>query len=140
MISSTASGPSHPETTGLVAVAMRLFGSVTLHLQALATLAGYEGREAVALYVRLAIVLGAGLFLAAFGYIFILLFIAFGLATLFAVPWLWISLGFAAFHLLGALIAGIYVKKNYRTPVFRGTAEEIRKDVSSLRGPTTPLL
>ncbi len=140
MTASTAPGPSNPEPTGITAEALRLFGSLTRHLQSLATLAGMEGREAVALYVRLAVVLGAALFFAAFGYIFAILFVAFAIAHFFHVAWLWISLGLAAGHLLAALIGGIYLKKNFRTPVFRATAEEIRKDAASLRGGTTPLL
>jgi uncharacterized membrane protein YqjE len=140
MTAETDPGPPPATQKGVAAEAMRLFGSVTQHLQSLAALAGYEGREAVALYVKLAIVLGAGLFLAAFGYIFILLFLAFAIATLFHADWIWISLGFALLHLLGALIAGLYVRKHYRTPVFRGTAAEVRKDVAALRGSSTPLM
>ena len=134
--STTPGATNNPEPRGIAAEAMRLFGSLTHHLQSLAALAGFEGREAVALYVRVAIALGAGLFLSAFGYIFVLLFLAFAIAALFHVEWIWISLGFALLHLLGALIAGLYVKNHYRTPVFRGTSEEIRKDVAALRGNT----
>jgi uncharacterized membrane protein YqjE len=140
MTASNDPGPSNPEPTGITAAALRLFGSITRHLQSLVALAGLEGREALALYVRLAIVLGAGLFFAAFGYIFVVLFVAFAIAHLFHVDWLWISLGLAAFHLLAALIAGLYVKKYFRTPVFRGTAEEIRKDAAALRSSATPLM
>jgi uncharacterized membrane protein YqjE len=134
-----APGPNRPEPTGITAEALRLFGSLTRHLQSLATLAGMEGREAVALYVRLAIALGAALFCAAFGYIFIILSIAFAIASLFGVAWVWICLGLAVLHLLGALIGGLYLKKNFRTPIFRATAEEIRKDTTALRDSTAPL-
>jgi uncharacterized membrane protein YqjE len=140
MTDSTAPGPSHPEPTGITAEALRLFGSITRHLQSLVALAGLEGREALALYVRLAVVLGAALFFAAFGYIFVILFVAFAIAHFFHVEWLWISLGLAALHLLGALIGGLYLKKHFRTPVFRATSEEIRKDAAALRGGTVPLM
>lgn len=140
MTQPTDPGPPPPAQKGIAAEAMRLLGSLTQHLQSLATLAGVEGREAVALYVRLAIVLGVALFFGAFGYIFVMLFLVFLIAGLFAVPWIWIFLGFAALHLLGSLIAGLYLKANFRTPVFRATAEEIRKDVATLRGPRTPLM
>ncbi len=141
MTASTAPGPSNnPEPTGITAEALRLFGSLTRHLQSLAALAGLEGSEALALYVRLAVVLGAALFFAAFGYIFIVLSVAFAIAYFFHVEWVWISLGLAALHLLGALIGVFYLKKNYSTPIFRATAEEIRKDAAALRGGTTPLM
>jgi len=131
MTESTAPG-------GVPAAAMRLLGSLTRHLQALLALAGLEAREATLLYVRLAIVLGAALFFAAFGYVFTLLFVAFALDRLLHIDWMWIALGFAILHLLAALIGGLYVKKTCRTPVFRGIAEEIRKDVAALRGNQTP--
>jgi uncharacterized membrane protein YqjE len=140
MTASTAPGPSSQEPTGVTAEALRLFGSLTRHLQSLAALAGMEGREALALYVRLAVALGASLFLAAFGYIFVILFVAFAVAHFFHVDWLWISLGYAVLHLLGVLAGGFYLKKNFRTPVFRATAEEIRKDAAALRGGTSPLI
>jgi uncharacterized membrane protein YqjE len=138
--SNAASGPSASPQTGITAEALRLFGSLTRHVQALVALAGVEGREAVALYVRLAIVLGAALFLAAFGYIFMILFVAFAVSYFFHVEWLWISLGLAILHLLGALIGGLYLKKHFRTPVFRATAEEIRKDAAALRSGSVPLM
>ncbi len=133
-------GPPPSAQKGIAAEAMRFFGSLTQHFQSLATLAGIEGREALGHYVRLAIVLGLALFFGAFGYIFVMLFLVFAIATFFGVAWLWIFLGFALAHLLGALIAGLYVKANFQTPVFRATAEELRRDVSALRGPQTPLM
>jgi len=139
MTDSTAPGPANAEPSGISAEALRLFGSLTRHLQSLLALAGLEGREALALYVRLAIVLGAALFFAAFGYIFVLLSVAFALEKLFHVEWLWIALGFAVFHLLLAFVGGLYVKKYFRTPVFRATAEEIRKDAAALRGNASPM-
>jgi uncharacterized membrane protein YqjE len=133
MTGSPAAGPE-----GIAAAAMRLFGSLTRHLQALLALAGLETREAALLYVRLAIVLGAALFFAAFGYVFTLLFVAFALDRLLRVDWMWIALGFAVLHLAAAAIGAFYVKKHCRTPIFRATAEEIRKDVAALRGGQTP--
>jgi len=127
-------GPPPAPPKGIAAEAMRLFGSITQHLQSLAALAGLEGREAAALYIQLAIVLGVALFFAAFGYLFLLLFIAFAIAKYCHGEWVWIALGLSAVHLLGALIAALYVKRKYNTPVFRGTAEEIRRDVAALRG------
>ncbi|MGH8046418.1 MAG: phage holin family protein [Chthoniobacterales bacterium] len=140
MTAPTDPGPPPAPQTGIAAEAMRLFASVTQHIQSLAALAGVEGREAVALYLKIAIALGVAIFFAAFGYIFVLLFLAFALVEFFHAGWLWISLGFAAAHLLGALIAALYVKKHCCTPVFRGISAEIRKDVAALRGAGNPPL
>ncbi|HEY8901536.1 MAG TPA: phage holin family protein [Chthoniobacterales bacterium] len=132
-------GPAGAETRGVVAQAMRLFSSLTRHLQSLVALAGLEGREAVGLYVRAAIALGVALFCAAFGYVFLILAVAFALDRFLHVDWIWIASGFAVLHLLGAAIAGFLTKKFFTTPVFRGTAEEIRRDVAALHsaGATT---
>jgi uncharacterized membrane protein YqjE len=121
---------------------LRLVGSITRHFQALAALAGLEGREAVSLYVRAAIALGTALFFAAFGYIFLVLAAAFALEHFLHWDWIWIALGFAALHLLAALAAILYTRNKFTTPVFRGTAEEIRRDVTSLRSAdgSAPLL
>jgi uncharacterized membrane protein YqjE len=128
------------ESRGVAAEAMRLFGSITRHLQSMSALAGLEGKEALGLYLRMAIAIGAALFFLAFGYVFMLLFAAFAIAHFFHVDWVWISLGLAILHLLGAVAGGLYVKKKSATPVFRGTMEEIRRDVAALRGSNTPPL
>jgi uncharacterized membrane protein YqjE len=134
MTDSTSPGPASTETHGISAEALRLFGSLTRHLQALVALAGLEGREAGGAYLRGAIALGAALFFAAFAYVFLLLTVAFALDHFAHVDWVWIALGIGVFHVLGALIAAAIMKKNFTTPVFRGTAEEIRRDVAALRG------
>jgi uncharacterized membrane protein YqjE len=138
MINPASPGPAGAETRGVVAQAMRLFSSLTRHLQSLVALAGLEGREAVGLYVRAAIALGVALFCAAFGYVFLLLAIAFALDRFLHVEWIWIALGFAVLHLLIAAIAGFLTKKNFTTPVFRGTTEEIRRDMAALHNAGAP--
>lgn len=134
MTEPTAPGSSAPEARGVTAEALRLLGSITRHLQSLLALIGFEGREALGVYLRIAIALGVALFFAAFGYVFVLLFVAFALERFFHVPWIWTALGFALLHLGGAASAALYVKRKGATPIFRATAEEIRRDVVALRG------
>lgn len=130
--SATSAAPSR----GITAEAMRLFSSISRHLQALAGLAGEEGRHAAGVYLRLAIAVGVALVMLGFGYVFALLFIAFALATVAGVAWIWIALAFAIIHFLVVAGCAFYVKARYRTPVFRATAEEIRRDIAAMRGPT----
>ncbi len=137
MINPTSPGPTSTAPRGISAEVMRLLGSLTQHFQSLATLAGLEGREAVGFYVRAAIALGATLFFAAFGYVFLVLTVAFALDYFFEVPWIWIALGFGVLHLLGAAIAAAIMKKNFTRPVFRATTEEIRRDIAALRASET---
>lgn len=120
---------------GVTAEAMRLFSSFSRHLQALAGLAGEEARQAAGVYLRLALAVGVALVMLGFGYIFALLFIAFLLAKVAGVSWIWITLGFAILHFLVVAGCALYVKARYRTPVFRATAEEIRRDIAAMRGP-----
>lgn len=142
MTESTSPGPSSTSTHGISAEALRLFGSFTRHVQALVALAGFEGREAAGMYLRGAIALGIALFFAAFGYVFLLLAVAFALEHFAHLDWVWIALGIGLLHVIGAVVAAVFARKNFTAPVFRGTAEEIRRDVAALRptnGPSTPL-
>ena len=134
-----ASGPvgsaqgAQPASRGLVAELLSLVGSFGRHVQSLGALAGEEAREAGALYLRLAIMLFAAIFFAAFGYVLVLLFLAFLIATIFHVAWIWILLGFSILHLLGAFLCASHVKNHWHTPVFSATASEIRRDLDSLK-------
>lgn len=126
------------QADGLLAGALRLSGSLGRHLQALSGLAGEEAREAGALYLRLAVMLAAALFFAAFGYVFVLLFVAFLLATVFHVAWIWILLGLALLHLLVAFVCANHVKSHWRTPIFEATRQEIARDLEELSGGKKP--
>lgn len=124
-----ASAPSG----GIVPDGLRLVGSIVRHLQSLGALAGAESRDAVALYVRLAIMLGAAVVFMGIAYFSMLFFLAFAIAALFGIAWVWITLGLALFHLLIAFLCALHVKTHFRTPVFSVTGAEIRKDLASLR-------
>lgn len=122
------------EPRGFLEELLSLVGSLGRHFEALGALAGEEAREAAALYLRLAIMLGAALFFAAFGYILLILFAAFLLATVFHAHWIWILLGFTLLHLLLAFLAALHVKNHWRTPVFPATRGEISRDFEALKG------
>jgi uncharacterized membrane protein YqjE len=113
-----------------------LWGSLGRHVQALAELAAAEGREAAALYLRLAVMLLAAIILAVFGYVLLLFFLAFLLAMVFSISWIWISLGFAILHLLLAFVCALHVRGSLRTPVFTTTARELRSDFEALKSPS----
>jgi len=122
-----------PKTAGILPDGLRLVGSLARHVQALVAVAGAEGRDALALYVRLAIMLVAALLFLAVAYFSILFFLAFAISTLFGVSWIWITLGLAVFHLLIALMCATHVRSHFRTPVFSVTGTEIKKDLAALR-------
>lgn len=126
-------GDAQSAPRGLAAEVMSLAGSLGRHVQSLGALAGEEAREAAELYLRLGIMLAAALFFAAFGYVIVLIFLAFLIATIFHVGWIWIFLGLAVLHFLIAFLCANHVRTHWRTPVFPATAGEIRRDLESLR-------
>ena len=121
------------EPRGLVAELLSLLGSFARHIQALGALAGEESRDAMALGVRLGVMLIAALFFAAFGYVLLILALAFLAATVFGVSWLWIVGGFTAIHFVLAYICANHVRTHARTPIFETTRREISEDLESLR-------
>jgi uncharacterized membrane protein YqjE len=122
----------------LIAGLLSLLGSFGRHFEALSALAGEEAREAGALYLRLAVMLAAAVFFAAFGYVILLLFAAFLISTVFHVSWIWILLGFTVLHFLGAVLCATHVKNHWRTPVFSATKSELSRDLDALKSGSNP--
>jgi len=131
----TASPHGVGQTRGITAEFLRLVGSSGRHVQALLALAATEGQETVALYVRLAIAAIVAIFFAASGYLFALLSIAFLVAWVFGVDWMWICLAIAILHLALAAAFALHVKNHFRSNLFPETSEAIRKDLAALRPP-----
>ncbi len=124
---------ARPDSRGLFTGLLSLFGSFGRYFAALGALAGEEAHAAAALYLRLAIMLGAAIFFAAFGYILLLLFVAFLLAMVFHVGWIWILLGLTLLHLVVAFVCALHVKTHWRTPIFATTRAEILRDLQAMK-------
>ena len=118
---------------GAVPELLRFAGTFGRHIQGLVQLASLEGKEAALVGVRLLALLIASVVLAIFGYVLILLFIAFLLAIVFGVSWLWISLGLALLHFAGLAICAFLVVKSLRSPFFKATAVELKRDFEALK-------
>jgi uncharacterized membrane protein YqjE len=71
---------------------------------------------------------GAAVLLCAFGYVFLLLSVIFGLAHLVRVSWLWTALAVAILHFIIALVCVLLARERLRKPLFRATASELNKD------------
>ena len=117
---------------------LSLVGSLGRYVQAMGALAGQESREAAALGVRLLVMLLAALFFAAFGYILLILAVAFVAAFVLGVSWLWILSGFTALHAVLAYICARHVKVHSHTPIFEETRREVARDLQSLRKSSAP--
>jgi uncharacterized membrane protein YqjE len=118
---------------GAVPELLRFAGSFGRHVQGLVQLASIEGKEAALVGLRLLALLIASIVLAIFGYVLILLFIAFLLSFVFGVSWLWISLGLALLHFVGLAICAFLIVKSVRSPFFKATAAELRRDFDTLK-------
>lgn len=123
---------------GLTAELLRLTGSLGRHLETLGALAGEEAREAGALALRLAVMVFAALFFAAFGYVLAVISAAFLIAAVFHVSWIWILPAFVLLHALLAAFCVFHVKSRWRTPLFAATKSEISRDLDALRGGRKP--
>lgn len=117
---------------GLAEELLRLTGSLGRHVSALGALAGEEAREAGALALRLAVLLFAALFFAAFGYVLAVISAAFLIAAVFGVGWIWILPGFVILHAVLAFVCANHVRTHWRTPLFSATKSEISRDLEVL--------
>ncbi len=126
-------GPGREPNRGVLAEALNFLSSFGEHLQALVALAGLESREAAGVYVRALIALGAALILLIFGYLLTLLFVAFAVAMIFKIEWIWISLGLAVLHFIGAAGCAFYLKARFKSPVFTATSAELQRDLAALK-------
>jgi uncharacterized membrane protein YqjE len=112
---------------------LRFAGSFGGHVQELVQLASLETKEAAMVGLRLLALLIASIVFAFFGYVLILFFIAFLLAIVFQVSWIWISLGLALVHFGGVAFCALAAKRYLRSPVFKATAAELRRDFDALK-------
>lgn len=129
----TGNSANREEPRGLVAELLSLLGSFARHFQALGALAGEESREALALGLRLGVMLFAALFFAAFGYVLLILAVAFLAAHIFGISWLWILGALTLLHFVLAYVCANHVRMHARTPIFETTRREISADLESLR-------
>lgn len=132
-----AKGPRE-EPRGLFGEFLSLFGSLARYFQALGALAGEESKEALALGVRLLVMLLAALFFAAFGYVLLVIAVAFFAAHILGISWLWILGGFTTLHLVVAYVCANHVRTHRHTPVFETTRREIAADLSALSNRQKP--
>lgn len=133
---SAKGGPPKSETTpdGVIEAFLRYVGSITRHCTALAGLAKIEAQDVAETYLKIAVFLIAGLVFGIFGYIFLVLFVAFLVGAWFGVSWVWITLALAGLHIALAGICAWNIRENLQKPVFPATGAEIRRDISVLSG------
>jgi uncharacterized membrane protein YqjE len=122
-----------PTPHGVIPELVRLSGAFGRHFQSLLQLAGLETKEAALVGLRLLIFLVVAAVLSFFGYVLLLFFVAFLLAFIFGISWIWISLGLAVLHFVGVAICAIFAKNCLQKPVFKATMAELRRDFEVMK-------
>ena len=112
-----------------------LLAAKLAYLRARLELAGIEAREASVHYaIILGLAIGA-LIVLVFGYLFLVIALVFLVAALVGTPhaWIWVLLGAAFLHLLGAAILGWIAKVKLSAPMFTESLNELKKDQEWLK-------
>ena len=117
-----------------------LLGAKLAYLRARLELAGLEGKEAA---VHYGIILGlaiAALVITIFGYLFFVIALVFLIAWACGGgnAWIWVTLGAAFVHFIGAALLLIVAKMKLSQPMFAATLDELRKDQQWLKNPANP--
>ncbi len=126
------------EPRGLFEEILSLLGSVASYFQNLAALAGEESKEALALGLRVVLLLVVALFFAGFGYALLVIAVAFFAAHFLGVSWFWILWGFTVLHFIVTFVCFNRIKALCRTKLFESTRREITADIEALRKEKRP--
>ena len=126
------------EPRGLFEEILSLLGSVASYFQNLAALAGEESKEALALGLRVVLLLLVALFFAGFGYALLVIAVAFFAAHFLGVSWFWILWGFTVLHFIVTFVCFNRIKALCRTKLFETTRREITADIDALRKEKRP--
>jgi uncharacterized membrane protein YqjE len=107
-----------------------LLGAKLEYLRARVQLAGLEGREAA---IHLAVLVGLAIgavVVAIFGYLFFVIAIVFLVAWACGGgnAWIWVLLGAALVHFIGAGALALIAKARLAAPLFPATLDEFKKD------------
>jgi len=129
MIGTTPQPGDRPAAdAGLSSHLLAFFGSFAGYFRARLELAGIEGKEASAIYVKVVFLLVLAAAFLAFGYAFLWIGLIAILAKIFPLSWGWFVLGAGVLHLIGALGCAWGMKHFWKKPVFTDTLDEFRKD------------
>ena len=113
---------------GISAHLLAFFAALAGYFRARMELAGIEGKEAAAIYLKVAVLLVCALGALAFGYAFFWIGLIAGIAAHSHLHWGWLVLGVGVLHLLGAMGCAGAICWFWKKPVFTATLEEFRKD------------
>jgi uncharacterized membrane protein YqjE len=139
MPAATTGDSPRAKATGLFGHLSALLAAKLAYLHARLELAGIEGKEAA---IHLGIILGlaiVALVMVVFGYFFLVLFLVFLIGLAFGGnAWVWVMLGAAVIHIVGAAVLLLIAKARLGQPLFPLTLEELKKDQEWLKSNAKP--
>jgi uncharacterized membrane protein YqjE len=127
--------PEGAPAAGILGHLSALLAAKLAYLRARLELAGLEGKEAA---VHCGVILGlavGGLLALIFGYLFLVIGLVFLIAWAFGGGdmWIWVTLGAAAVHFIGAAALLLIAKARLKTPMFSATLDELKHDQEWLK-------
>lgn len=128
------------QAAGIFGHLTALLAAKLAYVQARLELAGLEGREAAAHYgVILGLAVG-GLIALVFGYLFFVIALVFLAAHWIGgeTAWIWVLLGAAALHFLGAAGLVLVARSRLGTPMFSASLDELKQDQEWLKTNAKP--
>ena len=128
------------QAAGIFGHLSALLAAQLAYVRARLELAGLEGKEAA---VHFGVILGVavgGLIALIFGYFFAVIALVFLIAHFVGgeMAWIWVLLGAAALHLLGAVALLLLAKSRLGTPMFSASLEEFKHDQEWLKNNAKP--
>jgi uncharacterized membrane protein YqjE len=113
---------------GLLHNLLSLLNSLAGFLESRIALLAKESKTALVHVLVLVACLAGAVFLAVFGYIFLVASAIAGLAHALHVSWIWITLAAAGLHFLLALICVLIARSRLNKSMFEMTTVEVKKD------------
>ena len=123
------------QAAGIFGHLTALLAAKLAYVRARLELAGLEGREAAVHYgVVLGLAIG-GLIALIFGYLFAVIALVFLVAHFIGgeTAWIWVMLGAAALHFLGAAGLVLAAKSRLGVPMFSASLDELKQDQEWLK-------
>ena len=128
------------QAAGIFGHLTALLAAKLAYVRARLELAGLEGREAAVHYgVILGLAIG-GLIALVFGYLFAVIALVFLVAHRIGgeTAWIWVMLGAAALHFIGAAVVLLIAKSRLGVPVFSASLDELKQDQEWLKTNAKP--
>ena len=128
------------QAAGILGHLSALLAANLAYVRARLELAGLEGREAAVHYgVILGLAIG-GMIALVFGYLFFVIALVFLVAHLIGgeTAWIWVLLGAAALHFIGAAALVLVAKSRLGVPMFSASLDELKHDQEWLKTNAKP--